>query len=93
MGAVPVPVRDTIWGLPGALSAILTEAVRLNIPAGVNVTLNVQTPFGASGLTQLLVCMKSPVLAPVTEMLVMVKFVFPVLVRVKLRGALGVPSG
>jgi hypothetical protein len=84
MGAVPVPVRATLWGLPGALSAILTEAVRLNIPVGVNVTLNVQTPLGASGLTQLFVCVKSPALLPVTEMLPMVKFVLPVLVRVKL---------
>jgi hypothetical protein len=38
----PVPVRLTVWGLPGALSLICKEAVRVPGPAGVNVTLTVQ---------------------------------------------------
>jgi len=38
----PVPVRETVWGLPGALS--VTEIVPLKVPValGVNVTVTVQ---------------------------------------------------
>jgi hypothetical protein len=53
--AVPVPVRLTICGLPGALSLMLTAAVRLPTPEGVNVTLIVQLAPAPSGLTQVLV--------------------------------------
>ena len=44
MEAVPVPVRVTDCGLPGALSTILIDAVRLLVAVGVNVTLIVQVP-------------------------------------------------
>lgn len=55
MGAFPLPVSVRICGLPLALSAMLNDPVRLKIPPGVNVTLIVQVPLGASGLVQLLV--------------------------------------
>jgi len=41
-GAVPVPERLTVCGLPLALSEMLTEAVRLPLAVGVKVTLIVQ---------------------------------------------------
>ena len=84
MEAVPVPVNVIDWGAPGALSAILTVAERPRMAVGVNVTVIEQVPLGATGLTQVLVCAKSPGLAPVTEMLVMVKLALPVLVSVTL---------
>ena len=81
--AVPVPVSVTKWGLPGALSTILIEAERPKMAVGVNVTLMVQLPpFAVRVLPQALVWLKSPALVPVTEMLVIDKLTFPVLVRV-----------
>ena len=53
--AVPVPVRLTVWGLAGALSAIATEAVRLPLAEGVKVMLIVQLAPAATELPQLLV--------------------------------------
>jgi hypothetical protein len=54
-GAVPVPERPTVWGLPLALSLILTEAVRLPLAVGVKVTLIVQLAPAATELPQVLV--------------------------------------
>ena len=42
VGALPVPVRPTLWGLPAALSLRVTAAVRVPLPVGVKVTLIVQ---------------------------------------------------
>ena len=53
--AVPVPERPSVWGLPEALSAILTEAVRLPVAVGVKVTPIVQLAPAATELPQLLV--------------------------------------
>ena len=50
--AVPVPERLTVCGLPLALSVMLTEAVRLPLAEGVNVTLIVQLAPAASELPQ-----------------------------------------
>ena len=86
VGVVPVPMRLTAWGLPAALSTMLTEAVRLPEVEGVNVTVIVQVPplaateMGERG--QVVVSPKSAALVPVTEMLVMVKLPLPVFVRV-----------
>jgi hypothetical protein len=41
-GAVAVPVRETVCGLPAALSVTLTAAVRVPVAVGLNVTLVVQ---------------------------------------------------
>ena len=78
----PVPVRAAVWGLLGALSVTLIEAVRVPEAAGVNVTLIGQEELTVTMLPQVLVWAKSPALVPVTAMLVMSKFVLPVLVRV-----------
>ena len=54
-GAVPVPERLTVCGLPLALSVMLTEAVRLPLAEGVKVTLMVQWALAATELPQVLV--------------------------------------
>ena len=54
-GAVPVPVRATVWGLPVALSVRESEAARLPLAEGVKVTLIVQLAPAATELPQLLV--------------------------------------
>ena len=41
-GATPVPLRVTVWGLPEALSVMVTVPVRVPAAVGVNVTLMVQ---------------------------------------------------
>ena len=46
--SVPVPESEIEWGLPEALSVIVTEAVRLPVTNGVNVTLMEQFAFMAS---------------------------------------------
>ena len=53
--AAPVPERLTVWGLPLALSVMLTEAVRLPLAVGVKVTLIVQLAPAATELPQVLV--------------------------------------
>ena len=80
--AVPVPDRLTACGLPLALSVMLTEAVRLPLAAGVNVTLIVQLLPAATELPHVLVCAKSLALVPVSARLVMFKAALPVLVSV-----------
>ena len=80
----PVPERPSDWGLPGALSVILTEAVRPPEAVGVKVTVIVQLLLAPTEVPQLLLSPKSPVLLPVRVMLVMVKVALPVLVRVTL---------
>jgi hypothetical protein len=81
-GAVPVPVKLTVWGLPLALSAMLSAAERDPLAAGVKVTLIVHLPPAATELPHVFVCAKSPALAPFTDMLVRDRLAFPVLVRV-----------
>ena len=85
LGAVPVPVRLAVCGLPAALSATLSVPLRAPVAVGVNVTLIVQLVLAArvEGLKgQLLVWAKSPLLVPVIEMLLMVSAELPLLVRV-----------
>jgi hypothetical protein len=62
---------------------MVKEAARLPIAVGVNVTLKVQLALAATELPQLLVCPKSPALAPVNAMLLMARAAFPVLFNVK----------
>ena len=81
--AVPVPERLAVCGLPLALSVMLTEAVRLPLAAGLNVTLIVQLAPAATELPQVLVCAKSLALVPVRARLVMLKAALPVLPKVR----------
>src|SRR5208283_2442533 len=82
-GALPVPVRLTVWGLLVPLSVMVNEAVRVPGAVGANVTLRVQVPPAATELPQVLVSEKSPALVPATWMPVMVKLALPVLFRVR----------
>jgi hypothetical protein len=61
---------------------IAIAALRLPIAAGVNVTLIVQVAAAATETPQLFVWLKSPVLPPVTAMLVTASAAFPVFVSV-----------
>ena len=81
-GAVPVPVRLTLWGLPVALSVRVTAAVRVPPAVGVKVTLVVQLAPAATLEAQLLVWAKSLALVPVSAMLGTLKAEFPVLFSV-----------
>ena len=88
---VPVPERLTVCGLPLALSVMVTEAVRLPLAEGMNVTLIVQLAPAATLAPQLLVCAKSLELAPVSAMLVMFSVVPPLFVSVAAWALLVVP--
>ena len=59
-GAVPVPVRETVWGLFEALSVMVSVPLRDPLAVGVNVTFTVQLELAATLEAQLLVCAKSP---------------------------------
>ena len=88
----PVPASVKEWGDPAALSAIVTEAARLPATVGVKVTEMLQLPPAATVAPHVFVCPKSPLLAPVTAMLVMVSAAVPGLLRVTLCAALDVPT-
>ena len=84
-GAVPVPDKLAVWGLPDALSLTETVALRAPLAVGLKVTLIVQlrlTPNvdGESG--QLLVWAKSPAFVPVIAIELIVKAAVPLLVSV-----------
>ena len=91
-GAVPVPVSDTLCGLPAALSATLTEALREPVAWGVNVTLMVQFAPVATLVPHVFVWLKSPLLAPATVILLIVSDALPVLVSVTACALLAVPT-
>ena len=55
VGAVPVPVRETVCGLPEALSAMDTDALRLPVAVGLKATLIVQLAPAATLAPQVLV--------------------------------------
>jgi hypothetical protein len=52
---MPAPLKGTVCGLPGALSATVTEAFAFPTAVGVKVTLTLQLAFGDSEAGQLLV--------------------------------------
>jgi len=54
-GAVPVPDRETVWGLPDALSVMVRVPLREPVAVGVKVTLTVQVLLAARVVPQLLV--------------------------------------
>src|SRR5437762_3260686 len=72
---VPVPLRLTVCGLPAALLLPVEDGIRATAVTGVQACALPLFPLTArvEGLRgQLLVWLKSPVLAPVSEMLLMV---------------------
>jgi hypothetical protein len=79
-GAVPVPVRLTVWVAGLALSVMVKEPLREPLAVGVKVTLRVQLALAARLEPQVLVWEKSPLVV----MLVMLRAALPVLLRVTL---------
>jgi hypothetical protein len=90
--SVPVPERLTVCGLPRALSVILTEALRLPLAEGVNVTLIVQEEPAATHLPHVLVSAKLVRLVPLTTMLDIINVALPVLRRLTVRALLVLPT-
>ena len=90
----PVPLRLTDCGLPGALSAMLTEAVRVPAAAGLNSTPTEQVEFTATEalLQVLLESTKSDGSVPVRETVVMLSVADPVFFTVMVCAALVVPT-
>src|SRR5208337_4892476 len=82
--ATPVPVKFTVCGLPLALSVKFSEALRLPVADGVNVTLTAQAPLGVTvapvQVSALLA--KSPAFVPPIVTVEMVRLPVPVLVTV-----------
>src|SRR5579859_6114592 len=85
--ARPVPERATLWGLPVALSLMLSDPARLPLAVGANTTDTEQlwpTFNTLSRALQLLVWVKSPEVV----MAVMLRVAVPVLVIVTVCAAL-----
>jgi hypothetical protein len=70
---VAVPERLIVWGLPLALSVMMSEAHRLPLAVGLKVTLIVQFAPAATELRQVLVWAKSPAFVPVIARLVILR--------------------
>ena len=79
-GAVPVPVRLTVWVAGLALSVMVKEPLREPLAVGVKVTLRVQLALAARLEPQVLLWKKSSL----SVMLVMLRVALPVLLRVTL---------
>ena len=94
-GAIPVPERLTVCGLLEALSVKLSEALRLPVADGVNVTLTVQVLVGVTvapvQVSALLA--KSLAFVPPIVTVEMVRLAVPVLVTVSVWAALVVLRG
>jgi len=93
-GPVPVPLKPTVCGLPLALSAKLSEALRVPVADGVNVTLTVQVLLGVTvapvQVSALLA--KSLAFVPLIVTVETLSAALPVLLRVTVCDALVVPT-
>ena len=93
LGALtPVPLKAIVWGLPLALSAMETDALRAPVADGVNVTLIEQLAPTAILLPHVFVWEKSPQFVPVRLTLAMLRLAVPALVSVTLVGAVVTPT-
>ena len=90
---MPIPETVTDCGLLAALSATVSEAVRLPETVGVKVTLMAQLAPAATEVPQLFVCVNSLALAPESEMPVTSRAASPELLRVMTWAALPEPTG
>lgn len=89
-GVIPVPLKLAVWGLPAALSGMVTVPVLVPVAVGVKVTLIMQLAPATREVPQLLVWPKSPltpILPPVME-----RGAVPLLVSVKICALLVVPT-
>ena len=95
LGAVPVPLKPTTWGLPLALSVSVRLPERLPVAVGVNVTLITQLlPLPATEVQVLqVVPLAAMAKSPVTAMLVKLSHAVPLLVTVTALAGLVVPTG
>jgi len=93
VGLVPVPLNETVCGLPLALSATESLAVRDEPTVGVNVTLIEQFVPGAKLEPQLFVAAKSAGLVPEMVMLLIARAAAPLFERVTFCAALVVLIG
>jgi hypothetical protein len=93
--ASPVPVKLTVCGLLEALSAKFSEALRLPVADGVNVTLTVQALLGATGapVQASALLAKSLAFVPPIVTVEIVRLAVPVLVTVSVWAALFVLTG
>jgi hypothetical protein len=80
--AVPVPLKATVCGVPDALSAIDSVAVKLPVEGGVKITEIAQLEFASSDSPQVFVWLKSAGLAPVIVLPLMLSTALPGLERV-----------
>jgi hypothetical protein len=87
---IPVPLKVTVCGLWGAKSVKISEALRLPVAYGVNVTLTEHAPLGITvapvQVSALLA--KSPAFVPPIPTVEMVRLAVPVFVKVTLCAAL-----
>ena len=90
LGAVPVPLKPTTWGLPLALSVKFSEALRLPVAEGVNVTLTVQVLVGVTVAPEQMSALLAKSLAFVPPIVTgeKVRLAVPELVTVTVCGAL-----
>ncbi len=88
LGVTAVPLRETVCGLPAALSVIVTVPVTLPVVFGASVTLMAQFAPAASVVPQVLVSAKFALTA-IPEI---VSGAVPVLVSVMSRGSLVEPT-
>ncbi len=79
-GAVPVPVRLTVWVARLALSVMVTAPVLVPVTVGLKITLSVQLAPTATLDLQVFVWEKSPL----AVILVMLRVALPVFLRVTL---------
>jgi hypothetical protein len=93
-GLTPVPVRLTVCGVFEALSAKFSEALRLPVADGLNVTLTLQVPLGVSVAPMQVSALvaKSRAFVPPSVTVEMLRSPVPVLVTVTVWGALGLPT-
>ena len=93
--ATPVPVKDSVCGLPVPLSVRVSVAERAPAALGVKVMLIVQVPFGTTGVVvvQVVPLATANSVPPVDGASVKVRLMFPVFVTVTGSAVLVVPTG
>jgi len=91
LAVVPVPLSAAVCGLPVALSATLTDALRAPTAVGANFTLMVHVAAGASEAPHVCVWEKSPGFVPTIVIDVMVIATVPVFLSVNTFAALVTP--
>jgi hypothetical protein len=87
-GWLPVPLRLTVWGLPAALSFIVSVPIREPPMVGVKLSEIEQLLAGAKLVPQLFACLKSPLVVT----LAILREAFPSLLNLTDWLALVVPT-